>query len=99
MNEKKYGDILEFLEKRKSKPKHKRRIRKPIGLIKNMSKARIGTVILAIGVIISLFGIRYTKTCMITTIMGVILWWVGLWMIFMKAEKGGMELQFGEDES
>jgi len=45
MNEKKYGDILEFLEKRKSKPKHKHRIRKLIGLIKNMSKARIGTVI------------------------------------------------------
>ena len=58
MNKKKYGDILEFLEKRKSKPKHKRRIRKLIGLIKNMSKARIGTVILTIGVIISLFGIR-----------------------------------------
>ena len=92
MNEKKYGDILEFLEKRKSKLKHKHRIRKLIGLIKNMSKARIGTVILTIGVIISLFGIRYTKTCMITTIMGVILFFVGLWMIFMKAEKGGMKL-------
>ena len=30
---------------------------------------------------------------MITTIMGVILFFVGLWMIFMKAEKGGMKLQ------
>jgi len=90
MNEKKYGDILEFLEKRKSKPKHK--IRKHIGLIKNMSKARIGTVILTIGAIMSLFGVRYTKTCMITTIIGVILFIVGLWMIFMKDEKGGMKL-------
>ena len=89
MNEKKYDDILEFLEKKKSKPKH--RIRKPIGLIKNISKARIGTVILAIGTIMSLFGIRYTKTCMITTIMGVILFIVGLWMIFMKDEKGGVK--------
>ena len=92
MNEKKYGDILEFLEKRKSKLKHKHRIRKLIGLIKNMSKARIGTVILTIGTIMSLFGMRYTKTCMITTIMGVILFIVGLWMIFMKDEKGGMKL-------
>ena len=92
MNEKKYGDILEFLEKRKSKPKHKHRIRKLIGLIKNMSKARIGTVILTIGIIMSLFGVRYAKTCMITTIMGVILFIVGLWMIFMKDEKGGMKL-------
>ena len=92
MNEKKYGDILEFLEKRKSKPEHKHGIRKLIGLIKNMSKARIGTVILTIGVIISLFGIRYTETCVITAIMGVILFFVGLWMIFMKAEKGGMKL-------
>ena len=92
MNEKKYGDILEFLEKRKSKSKHKHRIRKLMGLIKNMSKARIGTVILTIGTIMSLFGVRYTKTCMITTIMGVILFIVGLWMIFMKAEKGGMKL-------
>jgi len=57
-----------------------------------MSKARIGTVILTIGTIMSLFGIRYTKTCMITTIMGVILFFVGLWMIFMKDEKGGMKL-------
>jgi hypothetical protein len=87
MNEKKYGDILEFLEKRKSKPKHKYKIRKHIGLIKNISKACIGTVILTIGVIISLFGIRYTETCVITAIMGVILFFVGLWMIFMKAEK------------
>jgi len=92
MNEKKYGDILEFLEKRKSKPKHKHKIRKHIGLIKNMSKARIGTVILTIGAIMFFFGIRYTKTCMITTIIGVILFIVGLWMIFMKAEKGGMKL-------
>jgi len=91
MNEKKYGNILEFLEKRKSKPKHKHRIRKPMGLIKNISKARIGTVILAIGVM-SLFGIRYTETCVITTIMGMILFIVGLWMIFMKDEKGGMKL-------
>jgi len=29
-----------------------------IGLIKNMSKARIGAVILTIGIIISLFGIK-----------------------------------------
>ena len=92
MDEKKYDSILEFLEKRKSKLEHKHRIRKPMGLIKNMSKARIGTVILAIGVIMSLFGIRYTKTCMITTIMGVILFIVGLWMIFMKDEKSGMKL-------
>ena len=92
MNEKKYGDILEFLEKRKSKLKHKHRIRKLIGLIKNMSKARIGTVILAIGVIISLFGIRYTETCLITAIMGVILFFVGLRMIFMEDEKGEMKL-------
>ena len=92
MNKKKYGDILEFLEKRKSKLKHKHRIRKLIGLIKNMSKARIGTVILTIGTIMSLFGIRYTKTCMITTIMGVILFIVGLRMIFMEDEKGGMKL-------
>ena len=92
MNEKKYDSILEFLEKRKSKPKHKHRIRKPMGLIKNISKARIGTVILAIGVIMSLFGIRYTETCVITTIMGMILFIVGLWMIFMKDEKGGMKL-------
>jgi uncharacterized membrane protein len=57
-----------------------------------MSKARIGTVILTIGTIMSLFGIRYTKTCMITTIMGVILFIVGLRMIFMEDEKGGMKL-------
>ena len=92
MNGKKYNDILEFLEKRKSKPKHKHRIRKPMGLIKNISKARIGTVILAIGVIMSLFGIRYTETCVITTIMGMILFIVGLWMIFMKDEKSGVKL-------
>ncbi len=92
MNEKKYDSILEFLEKRKSKPKHKHRIRKLIGLIKNISKARIGTVILAIGVIMSLFGIRYTETCVITTIIGVILFFVGLRMIFMEDEKGGMKL-------
>ena len=63
-----------------------------IELIKNMSKARIGAVILTIGVIISLFGIKYTETCMITAIMGVILFIVGLWMIFMEDEKGGMKL-------
>ena len=91
MNEKIYGEILEFLEKRKSKPKHKPRIRKLIGLFKNMSKTRIGTVILTIGTIMSLFGIRYTKTCMITTIMGIILFIVGLWMIFMKDEKDGIK--------
>ena len=87
MNEKKYGDILEFLERRKSKPKHKHEIRKHIGLIKNMSKARIGTVILTLGFITSLFGIRSSETCMITAIIGVILFFVGLWMIFMKDEK------------
>ena len=58
-----------------------------IGLIKNMSKATIGAVILIIGIIISLFGIKYTETCMITAIMGVILFFVGLWMIFMKEKK------------
>ena len=52
-----------------------------------MIKARIGTVILTIGIIMSLFGIRYTKTCMITTIIGVIFLIVGLWMIFLKDEK------------
>ena len=92
MNGKKYNDILELLEKRKSKPKHKHRIRKLVGLIKNVSKARIGTVILTIGTMMSLFGIRYTKTCMITTIMGMILFIVGLWMIFMKDEKSGVKL-------
>ena len=92
MNGKKYNDILEFLEKKKSKPKHKHRIRKPMRLIKNISKARIGTVILTIGVIMSLFGIRYTETCVITTIIGVILFFVGLRMIFMEDEKGGMKL-------
>ena len=92
MNGKKYDDILEFLERRKSKPKHKHRIRKLVGLIKNVSKARIGTVILTIGTMMSLFGIRYTKTCMITTIIGMILFIVGLWMIFMKDEKSGVKL-------
>ncbi len=92
MNGKKYNDILEFLERKKSKPKHKHRIGKPMGLIKNISKARIGTVILTIGVIMSLFGMKYTKTCMITTIMGMILFFVGLWMIFMEDEKSGVKL-------
>ena len=63
-----------------------------IELIKNMSKATMGAIILTIGIMISLFGIKYTETCAITTIMGVILFFVGLWMIFMKAEKGGMKL-------
>ena len=61
-------------------------------IIKNMSKARIGTSILTIGVIISLFGIRYTKTCIITAIIGVILFFIGLWMIFMKDEKDETKL-------
>lgn len=63
-----------------------------IEFIKNMSKARIGAIILTIGIIISLFGIKYTETCAITAIIGLILFFVGLWMIFMKAEKGGMKL-------
>jgi hypothetical protein len=87
MNEKKYYDALEFLDKKKPKPKHKYRSRKAMGLIKNMSKARIGTVILTLGFITSLFGIRSSETCMITAIIGVILFFVGLWMIFMKDKK------------
>jgi len=87
MNEKKYDDALEFLDKKKPKQKHKYRIRKAMGLIKNISKARIGTVILTLGFITSLLGIRSSETCMITAIIGVILFFVGLWMIFMKDEK------------
>jgi len=85
--ENKYGEILEFLDKKKSKPKNKQMVGKPIGLIKNMSKARIGTVILTIGVIISLFGIRHSETCVITAIIGLILFFVGLWMIFKEDKK------------
>jgi len=92
MNEKKYVDILEFLDKKKSKPKYKHKIRKPMGIIKNMSKGRIGTVILTIGVIISLFGIKNSETCVITAIIGMILFFVGLWMIFMEDEKDGTKL-------
>lgn len=39
-----------------------------ITFTKNMSKARIGILMLILGILIFLFGIKYTETCIITTI-------------------------------
>ena len=56
-------------------------------LRKYMSKARLGLIMLIIGILIFLFGIKYTETCMITAIIGFIMFFIGLWMFFMKSEK------------
>jgi cadmium resistance protein CadD (predicted permease) len=63
-----------------------------ITLTKNMSKARIGILMLILGILIFLFGIKYTETCIITTIIGLIMFFIGMWMVFMKSEKGRMKL-------
>ena len=56
-------------------------------LKKNMSKGRIGWLMLIIGILIFLFGIKYTETCLITAIIGIIMFFIGLRMVFMKSEK------------
>ncbi len=60
---------------------------KVILILKIMSKGRIGWLMLIIGILIFLFGIKYTETCMITAIIGIIMFFIGLWMVFMKSEK------------
>jgi len=61
-------------------------------IIKTMSKARIGMISLILGILIFSFGIKYTETCIVTAIIGIIMFFTGLWMIFMKSKKDEIEL-------
>ena len=60
---------------------------KLINLISNISKGTIGFFILIIGILIFLFGIKYQDTCLVTTIIGAIMFFIGLKMLFIQPKK------------
>jgi cadmium resistance protein CadD (predicted permease) len=51
-----------------------------------MSIAQIGLLILILGILIFLLGMKYTETCFITAILGFIMLFLGL-LLFTKSDK------------
>ncbi len=56
-----------------------------------LSKAVIGLIILIIGILIFLFGLRSHETCMTTAIIGGIIFFIGLWMFFQQPKAGELK--------
>lgn len=58
--------------------------KKKIRLINKLRKSSIAFIAILIGILTILFGFRNPETCIVTAIIGGIIFFVGLWILFTQ---------------